>query len=251
MDLRYAAAAGGIALVDLALSGDNAMVIGAVASGLPRPRRPLAIAYGGVSAVILRLMLAIGATELLQIPLLRLLGGAILLSVCLRLLLPASDVASAPKSTARFFSAVVSIVAADVAMSLDNVLAVGALAAGDVALLVGGLALSMTILFVASAYVARLIDRFNWLLGVAAVILAWTAAGLMLDDPVLWMVVRLSTAEVVVVRAGAALFVLGLGLALRRALGWTPRRVTSRGPQRELVDVRVVRGDDAPGNRAR
>src|SRR5262249_57542249 len=97
MDLRQFGAAGGIIPVDIVLSGVNALVIGAVASKLPRTQRLMAIFYGGLGAIVLRLLLAIVATELLQVPLLRLLGGITLLWITIRLLLPDDE----PSATRR------------------------------------------------------------------------------------------------------------------------------------------------------
>src|SRR5581483_9933836 len=88
VDLRFLAAAGTIILVDLVLSGDNALVIGAAASRLPRGKRLIAIIWGGVFAIAFRLILAIVATWLLHIPLLQALGGVILLIIAIRLLWP-------------------------------------------------------------------------------------------------------------------------------------------------------------------
>ena len=88
-DLTFFASAGGILLIDLVLSGDNALVIGATASRLPRSRRMLAIVLGGVGAVLFRLILASVATTLLQVSLLRAIGGVILLVIAIRLLIGA------------------------------------------------------------------------------------------------------------------------------------------------------------------
>ena len=88
---RFFASAGGILLIDLVLSGDNALVIGATASRLPRARRMLAIILGGVGAVFFRLILASVATTLLQISLLRAIGGVILIVIAIRLLIGESD----------------------------------------------------------------------------------------------------------------------------------------------------------------
>lgn len=183
MRLDILAAAGGIALVDIVLSGDNALVIGAAASKLPRAQRYLAVFWGGLGAVVLRIALAVAATEMLRVPLLQAAGGVILLAIAIRLLLPESDSAIAQARPNRFLSAMLTIIIADATMSLDNVLAVGALANGNIPILVGGLAVSITLLFVASAIVARLMEKLPWLLELASLVLAWTAANLLLADP--------------------------------------------------------------------
>ena len=183
MNLSFFAAAGGIALVDIVLSGDNALVIGAAAGKLPGRQRLLAILWGGAGAIVMRIVLAIIATELLTVRYLQAIGGVILFFVAIRILLPERE-SSRPNRTAnRLLPAVATIMVADLTMSLDNVLAIGALAAGNSPLLVGGLAASMILLFVASTIIARLMDYFTWLLDAAAIVLAWTAANLVLEDP--------------------------------------------------------------------
>jgi YjbE family integral membrane protein len=188
---------GGIILVDLVLSGDNALVIGAAASGLPRKQRWPAIAVGGAGAIILRVLFAVAATFLLQLPLLQAIGGALLLIIALRLLAdrshddkPSTSVdanAKAKEATATppkrsFFKALLTILVADATMSLDNVLAVGAIADGRVAALALGLLGSIALILLGSALISELIKHLPWLLDAACVVLAWTAGKMMLDD---------------------------------------------------------------------
>ncbi|MGZ3582173.1 MAG: YjbE family putative metal transport protein [Ktedonobacterales bacterium] len=203
IDVNVLGAIAGIVLVDLALSGDNALVIGAAAAGLPARQRAMAIGVGGAGAIVLRIAFAIAATLLLQFPLLQALGGLLLLVIAVRLLmdreskldekdgtesiaeagLAGEDTAGDRKQASRgFLSALLTILVADVTMSLDNVLAVGALAAGHLPLLVAGLLLSMGLLLVGSAVVAVLIGRLPWLLDVAALVLGWTAGNMILHD---------------------------------------------------------------------
>lgn len=183
VDLSYWATAGGIVLIDLALSGDNALVIGAAASRLPRRQRLIAIIWGGVLAVVFRMMLAIVATELLTVSYLRSIGGVILVIIAIRLLLPENPGAhDQRRASSRLLPAILTIMAADATMSMDNVLAVGALAHGRIELLVAGLLLSMLLLFVASAVIAHIIERLPILMDVAAMVLAWTAASLVVED---------------------------------------------------------------------
>jgi len=178
-------AAGGIVLVDLVLSGDNALVIGAAAGRLPPAQRLQAIFLGGLGAIVFRAALAIGATELLLVPLLQAIGGVVLVVIAIRLVLPdGADDGAGRRQSDKLLPAVFTILVADLTMSLDNVLAVGALAHGNLLLLVLGLLFSMTLLFVASALVAQLISRFTWLIGLAAGVLAYTAANLIIGDPI-------------------------------------------------------------------
>ncbi len=181
----WLSALAGIVLVDLVLSGDNALIIGVVAAELPRKQRWMAIVVGGVGAILLRIGFAILATLLLQVPLLQAIGGVVLLFIALRLLLnrnqseASQDGRMVQKS---FMMAVLTILAADAMMSLDNVLAVGALADGNILILACGLLLSIALVLAGSSLIARLMRRLPWLLDIACLILAWTAANMILSD---------------------------------------------------------------------
>ena len=215
-DLTFFASAAGILLIDLVLSGDNALVIGATASRLPRASRMLAIILGGVGAVFFRLILATVATELLQVSLLRAIGGVILIVIAIRLLVGQGDDQSARfASQNRLLPAILTILLADATMSLDNVLAVGALAHGDIWLLVAGLLVSMALLFVASALIAQIVERFAWLIDLAAAVLAWTASGLFLDDALVKSQLPALEPWGLYVRLGAVALVLVIDLFLR------------------------------------
>lgn len=234
IDATVLGAIGGIILVDLALSGDNALVIGAAAAGLPARRRVMAIGLGGLGAIVLRAAFAIVATLLLQLPFLQALGGLLLLWIAMRLLADRNDKHHGTESIAEtelagegaadarqqgrrgFFGALVTILVADVTMSLDNVLAVGALAAGHLPLLVAGLVLSMALLLAGSALVATLIGRLPWLLDVAALVLGWTAGNMVLHDLRLAPVWERVPWSAVLVHAVAIGFVLAVDLLLRR-----------------------------------
>jgi YjbE family integral membrane protein len=196
---------GGIVLVDLVLSGDNALVIGAAAASLPRQQRYAAILAGGIGAIVLRILFTLAAALLLQLPLLQAIGGILLIAIAIKLLhdrerdlekhaasseeapeeeesASAGSGAAKPGVQRGFVSALLTIIVADVTMSLDNVLAVAALASEHIPLLIGGLLLSILILLVGSALVAELINRLPWLLDVAALVLGWTASNMILHD---------------------------------------------------------------------
>ncbi len=119
----------------------------------------------------------------MQVGLLAAIGGVVLFGIAVKLLLPEREAQPGHKTADRLGSAIITILLADVTMSLDNVIAVAGLAAGNVPVLAGGVVLSMILLFVASTIIARLMDYFSWLLDLAAVVLAWTAATLVLGDP--------------------------------------------------------------------
>jgi YjbE family integral membrane protein len=215
MSFSFWVAAGGIALVDLVLSGDNALVIGAAAARLQRSRRLFAIFWGGLGAIVLRLVMTSVATELLQVRYLQAFGGVVIFAIAIRLLLPEAEHGRWRTASDRVLPAILTILAADVTMSLDNVLAVGALAAGNILLLVAGLLFSMCVLLVASSIVARLMDRFGWLIDVAAVVLAWTAGNLFFADPFTLELLRPSTSVQVATHCYLVGLLLVIDLALR------------------------------------
>jgi YjbE family integral membrane protein len=182
----------GIVLVDIALSGDNALVIGAAAARLPRRERWATISLGGAGAIVLRIVFAAIASLLLRLPWLQAIGGLVLLFIAIRLLIDRNrqrssasqgEASEKPAATSQgIFSALLTILVADVTMSLDNVLAVGALSHGNLLILSLGLLLSIAILLVGSALVAELMKWLPWLLDVAALVLAWTGADMILHD---------------------------------------------------------------------
>lgn len=194
--LELLGAIGSIVLIDLVLSGDNALVIGAAAAKLPQPERWRAIFVGGIGAIVLRIAFAFIATLLLQLPLLQAIGGCILFIIAVRLLTDrenkphertdtqACSLTWSPPalSSSSFMATLFTILIADVTMSLDNVLAVGALAHGNLIVLAVGVLLSLIVLLFASAIVAKFIDRLPWLLDIAALVLAWTGATMILND---------------------------------------------------------------------
>ena len=191
--LTFLGSLGAIILVDLALSGDNALVIGAAAAGLPRRRRLMAILAGGGAAIVLRIAFSAAATLLLVLPLLEAIGGLVLLVIAARLLMSrddhsGSEAESAEGGAARdpsFGKALLTILIADVTMSLDNILAIGGLAHGSIELLAVGLAISIALLMVGSALVAELIRRLPWLLDLAALTLGWTAGSMVHNDHII------------------------------------------------------------------
>ena len=173
-----------IAMINLLLSGDNAVVIGMAVRGLPAKLKRQAILIGGASAIILRVILTVVAAELLQIPLLEVAGGIILAWVTYDMLVPSTPVGSLdePPVMPTFAGAMRIIIIADLTMSLDNALAVGAASGGDLLLLVIGLTLSMVVIIAGGSLISILLERMNWLVYVGAIVLLIVAGGLLADD---------------------------------------------------------------------
>ena len=175
-----------IVVIDLVLAGDNAIVIALAARNLPKLHQRKAILWGTVGAVVVRTTLTVAVLWLLQVPGLMLAGGALLVWIAYRLLTGDDggrehDVAPA----ASFWAAMRTIVIADAVMGLDNVLAVAGAAHGSVLLVVAGLVISIPIVVWGSTLILNWIERFPALLYIGGGVLAWTAAKMLADEPLI------------------------------------------------------------------
>jgi YjbE family integral membrane protein len=155
-----------VVMIDVALAGDNAVVVGLAVNGLPARQRRSALLLGIGGAALLRVLLGTMALRLLDIIGLTLAGGLLLLWVCWRMFrelraAPHPHGAEAARKTLR--QAMWQIIVADLSMSLDNVLAVAGTAHGHPWVLVSGLLLSVMLMGVAASLIARLLDRFGWI----------------------------------------------------------------------------------------
>jgi len=191
--------------IDLVLAGDNAIVIGMAAAGLPSEQRRKAILVGIIAATVMRIGFALVTSWLLQIgPILLIAGGLLLLWVCWKMwrelnvtheeeheateALSDSDinadgsVAKAPRKT--FAQAAWQIVIADVSMSLDNVLAVAGAAKEHPTVLIIGLALSIALMGFAASFVARVLHKFRWIAYVGLLVILYVAIKMTLDGAV-------------------------------------------------------------------
>ena len=179
----------GVLLVDILLSGDNAIVIALVCRSLSKEHRTKALWLGVMGAFLARLVLTSCATLAMNLPLIKLMGGLLLLKISIDLIvdnLQQTDDGAGPQhsSAQDIFSAAKTIVLADIVMSLDNVLALSAITQNNWQMLVAGLLLSIPILMFGSLYIARLMDVFPYLLWVGGAILGGVSGSLIMDDPV-------------------------------------------------------------------
>jgi len=172
-----------VVLIDLVLSGDNAIVIGMAAAPLTPRRRRTAIVVGGALAIALRVVLTWLALELLQIPAVGAVGGLLLLWIAFKLLKQEEEAAAGVKESATLGGAILAITVADLIMSVDNVLGVAAAARGSTGLVVFGLMVSMAIVIAGGGILAGIISRFWWLAYVGAAVIAWTGAQMVSSDP--------------------------------------------------------------------
>jgi YjbE family integral membrane protein len=174
-----------IIVIDLVLSGDNAVVIGMAARSLSGENRRRAIIIGGAGAIGLRIIFTALATLLLGIPGLQAIGGALLFWIAFKLLRPQGGEQGTVKEAGTLGEAIRTIILADVVMSLDNILAVGGAAQGHLNLLIFGLLLSIPIILFGSELVARLLARFPAFIYVGAFVLIHAAVAMILHDPTL------------------------------------------------------------------
>lgn len=168
-------------MINLVLSGDNAVVIALASKNLPPKQRKLAVWWGALGAVVLRCILTFMAVILLKIPFVQAAGGALLFWIAFKLLADDKDDIRVDQS-ASIWKAVRSILAADFIMSLDNVLALAGVADGDLALIAIGIAISIPIVVFGSNLIVGLLHRFPVLVYLGAGILGYTAGEMLLQD---------------------------------------------------------------------
>src|SRR4051812_38331783 len=175
-----------IVVIDLVLAGDNAIVIALAARSLPKQLQRRAVLWGAVGAVAVRTTLTVAVLWLLQIPGLMAAGGVLLAWIAYRLLAGDKD---GHESGGRitpavgFWGAIRTIVVADAVMGLDNVLAVAGAAHGSVLLVVMGLLISIPIVVWGSTLILKWIERYPGLLYAGGAVLAWTAAKMVVEEP--------------------------------------------------------------------
>jgi YjbE family integral membrane protein len=224
-------ALGQIIAVDVLLSGDNAVVIALACRNLPLRQRNLAVALGAGGAVSARVVFCFTMSALMRIPALKLVGGLLLLWIGVKLLVPERTQGDAGISASSgLWSAIRTIVIADVVMSLDNVVAIVAAASGHLGLVVFGLMLSIPLIVFGSQLVLRVLNRFPIVVTAGGGLLGWLGGGILLHDP---LAAKLELGlgpwgERAVALAGAVL-VIGIGTVLKR------RAAATAGPLEDLT----------------
>ena len=175
-----------IIIIDLVLAGDNAIVIALAARKLPQHLQMKAVVWGTVGAIAVRVAMTLVVVALLKVPGLRLAGGLLLIWIAYKLLAgdePAHNAQASGSPVNSFWSALRTIVIADAVMGLDNVLGVAGAAHGSFFLVVLGLLISIPIMVWGSTLVLRVVDRFPLIIYLGAGVLAWTAGGMIVDEP--------------------------------------------------------------------
>lgn len=176
---------GQIMMVNIVLSGDNAVVIALAARSLPIEERKRAIILGSMAAILMRICLTFAALQLLTLPFLKLFGSLMLLWIASKLLSHEATDGNNVGPNNTLASAVRTILIADLVMSLDNVLAVAAAAGGNQMMLIIGLGISIPIVIFGSSLILRLMDRYPIIIDLGAAILGYVAGEMLVTEPAL------------------------------------------------------------------
>ena len=176
---------GEVIVIDVALAGDNAVVVGSLAAGLPKDKQKKVILVGTLAALGLRIVFALAATYMLHFIGVLAAGGLLLLWVAWKLWRELRRRADHDGKSGRiaktFGGAVFAVALADVSMSLDNVLGVAGAARDHPAILVFGLVFSVALMGLAANFVARIIDRYRWIAYVGLAVILWVACSMIYD----------------------------------------------------------------------
>ena len=177
-----------IIMINIVLSGDNAVVIALASRSLPPAQQKKAIIFGSVGAIVLRIVLTFFAIMLLTLPYLKLVGAVLLLWIGVGLLKGEGDEADL-EGHSSLAAAIKTIIIADLVMSLDNVIGVAAAAKGNIPLLVIGLVISIPLIIYGSTLILKLMGRFPIIITIGAGLLGWVAGEMAVTDPAVtgWM----------------------------------------------------------------
>lgn len=225
-----------IIMIDVLLSGDNAVVIALACRNLPEAQRKKGILLGMSGAVLLRITLTFFAVSLLSIPYLKLVGAMLLIWIGIKLILPEEDHdENSIKADARLLGAVKTIIIADFVMSLDNVLGVAAAAKGNVPLLVFGLLISIPLIAWSSQLVLKLIDRFPYIIYGGGALLGYVAGEMLVSEALFTPLIEARHYLHWLIPAIGAILVLVIGK-------WLSQRIVTGGKAVDLLDGAVAPG---------
>jgi YjbE family integral membrane protein len=214
-------AVGQIILIDILLGGDNAVVIALACRQLPPKLRTRGILWGMAGAIVLRVMLIAFALTLLQVPFLKLVGAALLMWIGVKLLLPEGEGDHNIQASDKLWGAVKTVIAADLVMSIDNVIAIAGAAQGageqhQLPLVIFGLLVSIPIIVGGSQLVLKLMDRFPFIITLGGMLLGWIAGTMAQTDPGVAPYLSQSRVSHYVAGLVGAMMVWALGFILAR-----------------------------------
>jgi YjbE family integral membrane protein len=221
-------AVGQIILIDIVLSGDNAVVIALACRNLSSDQRKKGIFWGVAGAVCLRVVLTIFAALVMNLPWLKFVGGLLLIWIAIKLMLPEDEDGHDIEPSAHLWGAVKTIVVADFVMSLDNVIGVAGAAHGNLALLLFGLAVSIPLIVWSSQLILHWMERFPVIVLLGAGLLGYVAGQMIFSDPgMLQLLPKMPAWAATAAGAIGALLVVAIGR-------WLEQRILAR------QDVTVV-----------
>src|SRR5688572_26986613 len=171
-----------IIMINIVLSGDNAVVIALASRSLPPKQQKRAILFGSFGAIVLRIILTFFAVLLLGLPYLKIIGAVLLAWIGIQMLVPEGENEEIDAST-QLWAAIKTIIVADFIMSLDNVLGVAAAAKGSLLLLIIGLAISIPLIVYGSTLILKLMTRYPVVVTIGGGILGWVAGEMLVTDP--------------------------------------------------------------------
>lgn len=171
--------------IDVLLSGDNALVIAMACRHLPDRQRKWGIILGALAAVVMRVIFAGVITTLMTYPYLKVAGGLALFGVAIKMLIEEDNEEAGDKVTTSLIGAIGTVMLADAVMSLDNVIAIAAIARGSIELLIFGLIVSIPLVVTGATLITKILKTFPILVWLGAALLGWIAADVALSDPVL------------------------------------------------------------------
>jgi YjbE family integral membrane protein len=203
-----------IVLIDLVLAGDNALIIAMAVRALPPRQRLIATGYGAAAAVALRVVITIIAARLLNIEFLKMLGGALIVWIAVKVLADSESPPDAKPARGTLLQAIWLIVVADITMSIDNVLAVAGAARGNIALIIFGLCVSIPFVVFSSNLIAMLMDRYPIIICLGAIILGRVGAEMLMTDPFISRTLQPSTSAIRIAEAIAIAGILVAGKLL-------------------------------------
>ena len=218
-----------IILIDLVLAGDNAIVIALAARQLPPHLKMKAIAWGTVGAIVVRSVMTIGVVWLLKIPGLMLVGGLGLVWIAYQLLAEQGDDDHDGPVVTTFWGAMKTIIIADALMGVDNVLGVAGAAHGSFDLVIIGLLISVPIVVFGSTVVLKLVERFPAIIQIGSAVLAFTAAKMVVSEPLLASVFGSAAQPHDMLQTAARWSTYTVAVAGVLAAGWWSNRKVVKG----------------------
>jgi len=224
---EFVAAFLSIVWIDLILAGDNAVVIALAVKSLPAGQRLKGIIFGAGAAIFLRILLTFFAAQLLQIEMIKFIGGILILWIAVKLLIEGVHPKDDHREAKSFWQAIWIIVVADISMSLDNVLAVAAASKGNLFLLIFGLGLSIPLIVFTSNFLSRLMDRYPLVIYIGAAILGRIGGEMIMTDPMMVRVFHPSKTLQYGVEVFSVIAVIAVGIL------WIRRKKNLEGLRRD------------------